>query len=134
MNPIWGSCWEWTRSTSSTGYGDLRVEQTIIKAPMLSWFIYKKIDVPLTGQICHICNNKRCVNPQHLYHATILENSRYATRCNRNNNFKLSLPIARQIREEYKKRNITQVALAEKYKVRKETIQKVISGATWQEN
>ena len=101
---------------------------------MLSWFIYKKIDTPLTGQICHICNNRRCVNPQHLYHATILENSRYATMCNRNNNFKLSMPIARQIREEYKLGNVTHPVLAKKYGVCKETIQRVVSGATWLES
>ena len=134
VNPILGSCWEWTKSISSTGYGDLRVEQTIIKAPMLSWFIYKKIDTPLTGQICHICNNKKCVNPQHLYHATAAENGRYAVRCNTNSNFKLSLIVARQIREEYKLGNITHPVLAEKYRVSKETIQRVLSGATWLEN
>lgn len=138
MNPIWGSCWEWTKGANDKGYGHVTIgvyqgASITINATLLAWFLYKKIDTPLTGQICHICNNRVCVNPQHLYHATASENMQYARICGRRDK-KLDLSKAEQIRECYSLGAVSQRELAKKYGVCQTTIFEILQGKIWQEN
>ena len=137
VNPIWRSCWEWTKGVDDGGYGTVYLgtyleKRITVRATLLSWFLYKKIDTPLAGQICHFCNNRICVNPGHLYWATELENIKYARLCGGYNK-KLDLFTATQIREEYKKGK-SRIGLAILYKVSHSQICKVIRGVVWLEN
>ena len=127
-NPILGNCWKWKGPTDKNGYGKVWLGYAPMYATLLSWFIYKKVDVPLLGEICHLCNNPKCVNPQHLYHGTRSDNMKYAAYCCRINTQKVDRNVATQIIKDYKSENITQVALAEKYKISRSTIQRVLGG------
>ncbi len=97
-----------------------------IYATLLSWFIYKDTSEPLLKEICHLCNNPRCVNPQHLYHGTRADNMKYAAYCGRINTQKIDISTAKQIKEDYKIGGVTQIELAEKYKVSRSTIQRTL--------
>ena len=63
-------CWEWTAAKNSNGYGNFRS----MSAHVVSYKFYKG-DIPKALTVDHICNNRSCVNPNHLRLLTAYDNS-----------------------------------------------------------
>src|SRR5437867_4194449 len=64
-------CWEWTGSTDRR-YGELWFNGRTEKAHRVAWILTHGTEPP--GQVCHRCDNPRCVRPDHLFLGSMSDN------------------------------------------------------------
>lgn len=125
-----GHCWEWTASVEGGGYGQFSLlgkGKALIKAHRLS-FLIENGHLPESKEVCHACDNPKCVRPSHLFLGSHKENMLDAKGKGRmkiaskgragelNNQAKLKasdIPVILRLRSE----GISQVAVARQFGV-----------------
>jgi hypothetical protein len=68
-------CWLWEEHTDKYGYGQLRYNGRQYAAHRLSWILHRG-DIPSGQCVLHRCDTPTCVNPNHLFLGTHLDNAR----------------------------------------------------------
>jgi hypothetical protein len=78
------TCWLWTGSLKSSGYGQINIDRIPRVAHRISYELTNGA-IPEGLEIDHICHERRCVNPGHLRAVTRKQNAEHRSGPQRNN-------------------------------------------------
>jgi hypothetical protein len=134
-------CWLYQ---GKDGYGKLLVEGKYVRAHRFSWKLHFG-PIPDGLLVCHRCDNKICIRPDHLFLGTHADNAADkvskgrqarsgATNPQRGENHynaKLTEEDVRQIRTFYALGNTSQTALGKQFGVGPTMIYKIVHGKKW---
>jgi len=141
LNNLETECWEWTGCTDLLGYGQIQTKYAkeigTTKTHRISYWLFKgpfdkKLDV------LHQCDNRKCVNPEHLKLGTQAENNKErdergrhkALRGTKNGYSKLTEEDITEIYE-LRKTGMIYKVIGEKFNVTRRTIERLCVGKTY---
>jgi len=131
-----GDCWEWMAGKNKSGYGQFHYGN-LWGAHRFSWLLHNGA-IAEGLFVCHVCDNKGCVNPAHLFLGTNQDNLQDASKKGRtarqhgesHGQSKLTEVQVLSIRREYAEGK-TQRQLARKYNVSQQHISGIVTRKKW---
>lgn len=141
------NCWVWTGRVNNVGYGEFSLNGKNFRVHRASYLLYKG-EIPDKMLVCHTCDVRRCVNPDHLWLGTHQDNTDDAVAKGRikrlpprikkghrrgSGHFlaKLTEDDVREMRALYAKGGWTHKQLGEKYNVNRVAITLILNGKNW---
>lgn len=132
-------CWEWTAYLED-GYGKIRIAGKSVLAHRVAYELTKG-PIPEGLCVCHRCDNRKCVNPRHLWLGTNADNvaDREAKGRNRlpdckgeaHGNAKLTAEDVLRIRELYDDGGYTQKEIARLFGIARTQVSRIVNGHHW---
>lgn len=130
-------CWNFLAAFTRDGYGQLGIDGSMRRAHRISW-ILKHGKIPKGKYVLHTCDNRKCVNPKHLFIGNQKDNmvdmmnkGRNADTSGENNGrHRLDKNAIKVIKILYKD-GMSQKDIANKFYVGRSTISHLLVGDTW---
>lgn len=137
-----GNCLYWTRGVCGLGYGRAGRIAGEVRAHRISWVLWNKSQIPDGMHILHSCDNRACVNPEHLSVGTHTDNMRDMMAKGRhvpapkqfgseNPQAALTEDDAWNIREMVRVGMFNQIEIARSYGVSPMTVSRLINLKSW---
>lgn len=136
IRPGIGKCWEWIGILfhgASSGYGRFSYGKIDTRAHVMSWLL-AGFEIPDGAIVCHECDNRKCVNPAHLYLGTkqtntqdMYDRERRSQRGVSNGNHRLTEQQVLEIKQS----SADAHTLGWKYGVHHFTIERIRDGRLW---
>lgn len=135
------TCWNWNKAVSIYGYGKFGLNGKHWRAHRLSYEIFVG-EIPEESLVLHNCDNRKCVNPKHLYLGDYYQNAQDIKTRNRthlirdpkigskNPKSKLNENIVIEIRKQLKS-GVSGKDISLKYCVSTTTISEIKSRKIW---
>lgn len=131
-------CWLWQMARAPNGYGALRYAGSTMRAHRAAFTTASGVNPPRNIDVCHRCDARNCVNPDHLFLGTRAENMADCIAKGRfspvpvlsgeaSPNSKLTAEQVRSIRRDERSMR----AIARFYGVDRGTISCIKKGLTW---
>ncbi len=123
-------CWNWTAYISTNGYGIFGENRNKnVGAHRKAWELTNG-KIPNKLCVLHKCDNRKCVNPSHLFLGSHSDNTRDMDRKGRRGKKKLSIQDVLQIKKALSV-GVRQITLANKYCVSRPLIAQIKAGTVW---
>jgi len=127
-------CWLWTGAKNPSGYGMFTIGRKLKLAHRISWEFTYGFE-PESLAVCHRCDTRNCVNPEHLFLGDSKDNALDKMKKGRHiqayGNTKLTIDKVKEIRNLWVTGNYSHLKLAEMYGVKHSCIGRVINNSTW---
>ena len=130
------TCWSWAKGCFKDGYGGFCLNGKNERSHRVS-YIHFKGEIPEGMLVCHSCDNRKCVNPAHLFLGTNKENLSDMAKKGRstigikNPMAKMTPDLVLELRDRYFKGGVTYLNLANEYGFAKSTIHSVVKAVNW---
>lgn len=128
----YSGCWLWTGATTTGGYGKIKTGNFRMDAHRAAYILFRG-EIPNDLFVLHRCDTPACVNPDHLFLGTALDNirdsaiKRRSAVCDRHGMAKLTWDAIEEIR----KSNESQRAIGRRYGVSQGQVSLIKSGKSW---
>jgi len=124
------SCWNFTGCIQANGYGRFRINGKTEYAHRASFKLF--YGNTIKGEdVCHSCDNRKCVNPDHLFSGTRKENMEDAVKKNRQAKGSALSNITEDDVINIRESTLSNKEIAKKHNMTAQNIGKIKQRKTW---
>ena len=130
-----GDCHEWMASIGGSGYGQFYFDNRKFSSHRKAYELYVGV-IPDGLFVLHTCDNKRCVNPEHLFIGTQQDNMDDKVAKKRQisgEGIQTAILSAEQVSDVRRliRDGFTHISISNMYKVGRSTISMIANGTNW---